>query len=347
LRLSVTDGGVVSVSAPDGTPRAVMHSGEGEGEIGIINAEGHMIARLSTTPDGGTIGILGADGNRACAMIPNAAGNAIMLCNPGGESMFTAMATPQNAIVSCGPMGNDKEPAIMLMTLDDGTGAIRFNAADGAVVIDLHSDKSGDVIHVQAAQGGASCELSTTGGEAGLRASHGPHKGKVSITADEQSAFVRAFGADGHSRASLQAGAEIGAAVIVSEGDRLISGIVPHDESQSPAITIGNKDKTPALKLVVREEGGAVFSAGDDGTRHLGMVASNAGGKLAVFSELGIERAALTSTDDGGALTLKWGGTTGLIAVAAERGGCVVANDAEGKAVSWLPADFGEDEEDE
>ena len=100
-----------------------------------------------------------------------------------------------------------------------------------------------------------------------------------------------------------------------------------------------------AASLTTQEEGGLLLVAAPDGARRAHLCALNDGGQLALFSDLGIERAVLGSFQDGGGLKLKWGGTPSVIALATDKGGCIVANDAEGKPAASLPArdDAGED----
>ncbi|MEO7934158.1 MAG: hypothetical protein ABIT76_13475 [Chthoniobacterales bacterium] len=347
----IADAGVVSVCAPDGSPRVVMHSGNEKGEVGILNAEMHMIARMSTTNENaGTIGVTSAEGDRAIILIPSPSGNGLLLYPPGSKDAgITLMASKSGSMVFMGEDAGDRGGnGISMMALPDGSGNMRFGTGERKVVLELGSDANGGLVEITSTKTGAMAQLHIKNESGHIELTHGSGSGKAVVTATANGAGFVASG--GEHRAALQVSAE-GGSFFLSHQEHIQAVIGPTADKNHIGFLLTNPDNTPAINLYAGPNGGVGLFAGSDGTTQLGLGTGEEGGRLTVLSELGIERATLQSKLDGGGLNLKWGGTNGLIAGATEAGGCIVAYDQDGKTIATLPSpddmpDSGWDEKD-
>jgi hypothetical protein len=344
----IADGGVVSVSAPDGSALAVMHSTKGEGEFSVFNNDSHKIARMGTAEHGhGTMGILNKEGNRACVMIAVDGSNGLIVYDPAGEEGISNMATSVGSVIECGKAVADQLGSVTLTALHDGRGRIELRDPKGNEMVTLGSDANGGHVVTHATDGSAAVELSIHENGGRLQVIHGDDIGKGVVCARPEGAVFIATGGADH-QASLQLG-DGAPSLLLRKPEQTLLATLPADPGQSPSIAFLNKDRSPTLVLEQRSTGGAVSILGNEGASQFGVAASDIGGNLALFSELGVERVTLSSKGDGGSLRLKWGGTNELIAAATDRGGCLVTYDPREEITATMPENLpdpdGEEEE--
>lgn len=336
----ISDSGVISVCAPDGTPRAVMHSGDGEGEIGILNPALEVIARLTTTPEGGSVGILRNDGKRAIVMIPSAQGNGLLVYKPDGGEGVTLLTADTTSMILCGDVRADTgaPPAVAMIGMPDGSGTMRICEKSGSPAVTLSANGEGGVMEIHAVDSpGTPLRFSVVKGGGHIGLNHGAGNGRVLLAASQHGATILAGGGDTEPRdAVLQVTESLAALLVSRQGEPKVALGAIHENGEH-GLLLTNPDNSPALTLRAREEGGLLTVHGSDGITLGGLIATESGGQLSIFNDLGIERATLHTKLDGGVMNLKWGGTSVLTAVATEVGGAMLVSDPAGNTVASLP----------
>ncbi|MDB6172435.1 MAG: hypothetical protein JWL59_1746 [Chthoniobacteraceae bacterium] len=331
------DGGVVTLIGSNGTPRAVIHSINDKGEVALFN-ESHLLAKMSAAEHGGTIGVLDSMGRRACVILAAEKGNSMLVYSPDGEEAITLMASKHGALLCMGANGVEKETesAISLMALSGHGGGIRINNNNGTPAIELDAVDNGGSLSIHSKEGDALIQMSVAEGGGFLSASHINGHGLAHFMAHEHGGTISITGED---RNLVMQVAERTTSFMIMKESHVQAIIGTSGENDYATFMLTNLDNSPAVNLMASAGGGKVTIGGSDGTTQAGLGSTDEGGFIAVYSELGIERATLASKADGGGFKLKWGGTDGLFAVATEAGGCIFINDRNGRTIDTLPGE--------
>ena len=340
----MANGGTVTAVDADGKPAAVLNSLHGRGAVVVLENQ-HLRAEMTSNEAGGLISTTSAAAEKSCVIGSSPAGSTLLLSKPDGSDGVSIAATVAGNIVALGSPGDGagEGPVVSLSDLPGLGGSIVIRDRAGAEAVDLSTDESGGSIRVAGPE--KAQVLLQINQEAGrVAVSHRNGTALAALHAQENGGIVGAHGAN--KSATLLSASPEGGSFSVVHGDhiQLVAGTA---EDGSALVALNAPDNTTVARLACGPQGGGVVLSGKDGTVQAGLAAGEAGGSATVFSELGVERATLRSADDGGGLHLKWGGTTGLVAAATERGGIVTAHGPDGQVVETLPEleKFGEEDE--
>jgi hypothetical protein len=328
-------GGAVSLVGEEGQPLAILHSTNGKGSVVVLDGK-HVQAEMIGGEHGGLVATRGSDHKRGCLLASMPMGNSLLLNDAQGNAGVTIASSPAGNAVSIGGIGSDSDkPTIVIAELPALGGSIIVRNAEAQDAVDISADAGGGSIRVNGPDPAGHVLMETRDGGGRIAVSHANGQSSALVTAPESGGFISAIGAD-DAAAVLNVG-PTGASISVNRRSHIQFFAGSGDENHSAAVVLNNPENTPVVQLLAGREGGTLLAAGSDGTTQAGFAGTDAGGRLTVFSELGVERASLRSAEDGGGLHLKWGGTTGLVAAATESGGLVTAHGPDGHVVQTLP----------
>ncbi|HEY5043885.1 MAG TPA: hypothetical protein VIK53_18080 [Verrucomicrobiae bacterium] len=329
--------GSVAVTHDDGTPCAGMISQKTGGQIMLLTPEHKvaikLVSDIEIAPEGGMILVSRKDGQPVVSMNAAASGGAVMILDEGDFS-----AAMMNGEQGGGIFLNatDKKSSINLQSAANGHSGVSILDSENRSVAQLCGEDHGGALTIHDKQSRERAVI--------RMAAEGPFL--QFQAADEKIHPVLLTGF--HDRGALyleNARGDIGGLNMGEFGGSLTF----LNEQKTIQLSLGFDEKgcglhlkpqgnlNSAAALVTQEQGGLLMVSAPDGYRRGVLSASNDGGQLGLFSDLGIERVLLGSVKDGGALTLKWGGTPGIVAVATDKGGCVIANNADGETAATLP----------
>ncbi len=334
-------GGHLSALDPDGKVCAVVCSTDQHGSIAVLDQE-EVRAEMTAASSSGTLLTYDAQGEQGAIMSSNSAGNSFLLADPKGEIAISIASTPSGNALSVGRLSSETaKGTILISDLPELGGSIILHDQDGRPLLDLTTDPEGGVLRVLSPDPAAHLHLHIQGGGGALSAAHSSGDSLASLAAPESGGFVTARATN--DRAAILNAMPDGASFSIRHGDRT-PFFVGADESPNSILVLGNDQNEHVVQLLSRPEGGAIVVSGGDGVGQASMVASSDGGQMNLLNEVGIERVALRSVNDGGGLHLKWGGTTGLLACATARGGLLTTHGPDGRIVESLPNEetFGE-----
>ncbi|GEM_PF-5063653 len=338
---AMDNGGSVSTLNPEGKPRAGMVTTENGGQVHIINDEMKVIARMTSDPLGGLVSVHEPAGDARVALTPNPMG--------GGTIFVYEQANQIGAMLSTGIMNllqlrGGQQPDItekncggVTLYGTEAGGSIAMRDVKGAEVIRLNTLATGGAVEVFSASLESRIGLHGGDNQSLISVHHPDTEGGVTITTDENGGSIQVAAADGIGAALLHCNEISPAFVLLDKASGRVPFQVSYDSEQRAALQMQNADNSHAVTIFAHEHGGNLQLNGADGLIQLGMAAGEEGGRLTAFSELGIERATLTSKLDGGVLKLKWGGVDGACAMATELGGIVLVKDPDGNTVASMP----------
>jgi hypothetical protein len=341
---SMPGAGIVSVVADDGSVRAVMRSGEDIGEVAVA-LPGKILAKLHAGERGGLISCFGIDRTTpGVAMTTNGQGDGAILVNHSdGRTGATIACSGASTLVAVSGSG----------TFEDGdANSVRLFAHAAGSSIGLHNPAGEEVMRLITTEDGAAislqknstdkplASLQSSGENAFVSVKSGTHQGTAMLGTDQNGGYLITRSQDAVRSTTLKFDNGGGGLTFFSnmaESTAALTLGYTGDRHSTLQLYGPGGNEAPFVTVFTHEHGGSVLVHGSDGTRQAGLSAGEHGGKACVFSELGVERVILGAVDDGGALTLKWGGTNGLLACATERGGLVSALDPAGEVRAIFP----------
>jgi hypothetical protein len=218
--------------------------------------------------------------------------------------------------------------------------------ATGESSVDLDATSEGGTISITNGAQGGRVNIHTADGGGVVEASRTDSTNRVLITAARTGALATVIGPD-DTAAYMQITAQGNGSIGLKKKERLQGFLGVSDDGENGLIMLTNPDNSNAVNLSAGKEGGRVFLGSNDGTTQAILFSSGEGSQLTLFNELGIERATLMSRQDSGGLHLRYGGHTGIVAAASERGGIMTLHDKEGEIAETLPAHGWEDDGDD
>ena len=344
LMKALPKGGSVAALAPDGSPRAVIHSlgGNGGGEVAILSAEKKVIGKISAAELGGMISAHDSEGKPKAVLVANSgASGTILLNQPNGNTGILLSAGADLNILRLNGSDRDiiDEPhsGVTLFGMKGG-GSIGIEDGEGHELIQLITGKEGGHLSVFATDAGCGVKLhaATDGGV--VNVSRTGNEGAVVLKAADTGGQILTRSSKNDQHVAVQFNEHGPDILFINSENSHVAMRLGCGEGGRAVLSLQNQENTPAATLFCHENGGSIFVAGNDGVTQAGFVAGEEGGRMSVFSELGVERATLLSKFDGGNICLKWGGTNGVFAGATERGGVILVSDDEGKHIASLPA---------
>lgn len=179
-----------------------------------------------------------------------------------------------------------------------------------------------------------------------LHAQNGQAQLELFSAASVQAVLIEADQSNGRGLVGVFDSGKPRALIKGGDGEGVVS--VVHDDGR-PRICLRSSPERGELNVVSAEGraavsilgtpgGGSLHINDTSGARQAILAASPGGGQLLLFNDLGIQRAHLGSAQDSAALTLNWGGNSGIVLAAVHTGGTLVFNDADGKPVAQLPS---------
>jgi hypothetical protein len=332
-------GGAVTVVNEEGRPRAIMLSskdkeGKDKGELVVMNADKPQ-ARIFTGEAGGGVVTFDNKGDKACIMVTSPAGNSVSAFTPHKTVAATLAATAAGNALTLGT--DDSNPGIQLLDLPGFGGSIYLRDKDGNKVVALTTEEAGGDISVCAPGAeGTTARLHIHNGGGIVTARRADSPSVAVITAADGGGLLAARGPD--DTAATVAVVKHGGVLNIMKGTQVQGLVGVAEDGASGTIMLTNPDNSSAVNLIASKNGGTILLGGADGTTQVGIAATEEGGQLTLFNEVAVERATIRSKADGGGIHLKWGGTTGFIAAATERGGLVLTHNAEGEIIDSLPS---------
>ncbi len=337
--------GSVAVTHDDGTPYVGMISQKTGGQMMLVTPEKKVAIKLVSdteiAPAGGLMIVSRPDGRPVVTLNATLQGGAVMVMHEGEVSAAMLNgAEGGNIMVKAA----DKKSSIWLQSIAKSQSGITINDAKDRTVAQLTGEAHGGalIIHDQENRERAVIRMIKEGPFLQLN-SVDEKKHPVLLTAfqDRGALFL------GNPRGDLASFnmAEQGGSLTLMNEQKVVQLYLGFDDKSAGLHLKPQTNLNSAAALITQEQCGILSVSAPDGYRRGILSASNDGGQLGLFSDLGIERVVLGSVKDGGALTLKWGGTPGIHAVATDKGGYVVANDEQGQIAATLPP--REDEPDE
>jgi hypothetical protein len=338
----MANGGAIAALSADGKPRALVHSIKECGEVVVLKDKVH--AKLSSTDSGGALSISDAAGKRATTINTMPAGNGIFIHTPGEEAAINLVATAHGTSVQVGLVGegDQKSAAINLQELPGFGGNIACRDATGAIAVDLGSTGEDGRISINGGAQGGRVSLHTSDGGGVVEAARTDSDNRVLLTAARTGAIATVAGAD-ETAAFMQITPK-GDGSIGLKKQAQLQGFLGVTDDGDGMIMLTNPDNSNAVHLSAGKEGGSVQLGSNDGTTQAAFFSSAEGSQLTLFNELGIERATLAAKQDSGGLHLRYGGHTGIVAAASERGGIMTLHDREGEIEETLPSHGWEDD---
>lgn len=337
MKAFADDCGSVAVTQDDGTPCAGMISQKTGGQIMLLTPDHKVAVKLASdtevAPEGGLIIVSHKDGRPAVSMSATTAGGAVMILDEDDYSAAMMNGQEGGAIMV---KAADKKSSIWLQSAADGKSGVSISDAENLCLAQLTGEDQGGalIIHDRENRERAVIRMAKDGPflqfQAGDKKIH-----PVLLTGfqDRGALFLENPRGD---IGGLNM-AEHGGSLTFLNEQKVIQLFLGFDEKSCGLHLKPQGNLNSAAALVTQEQGGMLMVSAPDGYRRGVLSASNDGGQLGLFSDLGIERVLLGSVKDGGALTLKWGGTPGVLALATDKGGCVIANDENGQAAATLP----------
>lgn len=338
LMKAMDTGGALTVTAEDGNPRAVVLSIDGKGKMALLGEEGAQI-ELNTGEQGGVLMVRNGEGKNGIGMTAAAAGSSVFLINPEGEKGVSLATTAAGSIVSVGGNpGTDKQRSPIELSDLPGVGAyIAMRARDGTESIGIDAGQEAGGASVKVSAPGTEVKLDIRDGGGRVVANRtGDTISTALLTAGEHGGMIEAGGPD-QKLIAIAVGPNGGNLTVADAGQPVLVAGAGVDEKNRSFLQLVGKENAAVVQLFAGEHGGTALVTGNDGTTQAGFTATESGGDLSVFNELGVERAALRSAADGGGLHLKWGGTTGVVAAATESGGLITAHGPDGQVVQTFP----------
>jgi hypothetical protein len=251
------------------------------------------------------------------------------------DAQFVATPAGTALVIGQKEVGDRKSAAVELHDLPGVGPQLVFRDQSGKTILDLGTVGQGGQITVNDPVGGGSVELSTADGGGRIQTARSDSENKVLIYSAKAGPIAAVAGKEERS-VFLQVG-EKGGHVAVRKGERVQSFLGHTDDGESGALLLTNADNTNAVNLAAGKQGGHILIGGDDGVTQASLFATEEGGQLTLFSEIGIERSTLVAKQDNGGLHLRFGGITGLVAAASERGGIIVIHDKAGEMAETIP----------
>jgi hypothetical protein len=339
-------GGAIAALSSDGRPRALVHSIKECGEIVVAKDKVH--AKLTSSESGGALSIFDGAGERATTINATPMGNSISIHTPGAKAAISLAATPLGTSVRVGLAGegDQKSAAIDLQELPGHGGNIMCRDATGAVAVDLGTAGEGGSISISNGAQGGQISLHTKDGGGVVEVIRTDSDNRVLLTAARTGALATVIGAD-DTAAYMQITPQGSGSIGLKKQDRLQGFLGVSEDGENGVIMLTNPDNSNAVHLSAAKEGGRVLLGSNDGTTQAALFSSGEGSQLTLFNELGIERATLAAKQDSGGLHLRYGGHTGIVAAASERGGIITLHDGEGEIDETLPSHGREDDSDE
>lgn len=347
LMKGLPEGGSVATLYPDGKPRGILLATDEKNELVFVDAKQRTLARVGAFAAGGLVRLEGAAGDAFASLGVTPHGGSMLLQTAAGHLGVSALAAETGNLVKveglgAGQGGEDKTSVTLLGLKDISSISLRNGA--GVDLVDLIASATGGNISVKAAAAPASEIVLNVGEESPfIKVNHAEGGSAVLLTSERSSQLSLSDQEDSNNL--ILSVAEKGGYLAIGEAEQLRLSLGCSDEGQ-PAITLHNADGSPALQLLRHGNGGGASVYSSDGTRQVAMTGSPEGGQLGLFGDLGIERAILRTIGDGAALSLRWGGTDALQAVASEAGGALIVFDHDGHPTGTLPASDDDSEAD-
>jgi hypothetical protein len=218
--------------------------------------------------------------------------------------------------------------------------------SSGKTILELGKSSEGGRISLSHPDGGGTVQLDTADGGGRIQTARSDSESRVLLHSAKTGPIAVASGEEQRS-VFLQV-TDKGGHVATRKGERLQSYLGPTDNGESGALMLTNADNSNSVNLAAGKHGGQIILGGDDGVTQASLFATEEGGQLTLFSEIGIERSTLVAKQDNGGLHLRFGGITGLIAAASERGGIVMIHDKAGDIAETIPGHgWAEEEKDD
>ncbi len=333
----MANGGAIAALSPDGKPRALVHSIDDSGEVVVMKEKSH--AKLTSGDAGGGLSIFDAAGERAATIHTAPMGNGIFIHQPGGKAAINLAATPLGAAIRIGLVGEDdkKSAAIELQDLPGHGGNILCRDVSGASAVDLGAAGGGGRISITNEAEGGRVSLHTSDGGGVVEAARTEGDNRILLTAARAGAIATVIGAD-DTAAFLQITPKGNGSIGLKKQNQVQAFLGVSEEGGNGIIMLTNPDNSNAVHLAAAKEGGSIQLGSNDGTTQATFFTNGQGSQLTLFNELGIERATLVAKEDSGGLHLRYGGHTGIVAAASERGGLITLHDSEGEITETFPS---------
>ncbi|MDB6172612.1 MAG: hypothetical protein JWL59_1923 [Chthoniobacteraceae bacterium] len=329
-------GGALSVLAPSGKPLAFLTSAsEHGGELALINHAQQAVAKAVAAEHGGIFLARRCDGEVA-AFLAAADDGGVVTVMSDNDFSIALHASPENALlgISC---SSDERSAIILTTSatqssmqlrgNEGKLAVRLTAHSTGNGVDLFSPEGNKSISIDALPTGGLITLSNPEGNNCGFLSAGAEGGMFGLHPPKKPA------SDG----IILTGRLDEAAVLVGQEGKVL-GWFGRNEGGGKVIVRASGESDGNAQLFAHPHGANLLLQGADGLLQAGFGTTPDGGQLAIYNELGIERAHLAVARDGGALKLNWGGTMAVAALGTDHGGAIVTYDEDGEVRASLPA---------
>ncbi len=343
LMKGMEKGGAVSALSPEGKTRAVLHSINDKGEVAVVGEK--ALAKMSATEGGGSLSIYDQEGKKGAAMMATPVANGIFVHPPGEEHSIQLVATVPGSSLGLGLVGEGRRGAVELMEVPGFGGQIICRDKTGANALDMGTAGEGGDITVANGASGGSIHLHTHDGGGIIEASRTDSSHRVFLSAARDGAIATVAG-ENETAAFMQITGK-GGMFGLKKGDCLPGLLGVSDDGEFGTLMLTNPDNSNAVNLAAGKEGGRIILGSNDGTTQATLFTNGQGSQLTLFNELGIERATLVAKEDSGGLHLRYGGHTGIVAAATERGGVITLHDKEGELAQSIPGHGWEDADEE
>lgn len=337
--------GSVAVTHEDGTPCVGMVSQKTGGQLALFTPEQKIAVRIfsdtEAAPEGGMIIVNRKDGQPVISLSASAAGGAVMIMDEGDFSAAMMNGQGGGGIFL---KATDKKSSISLQAADNAHSGISILDSENRPLAQICGSAHGGELTIHDKQGGERAVI--------RMAKEGPFLQFQAVDEKKHPVLLAGFGDRGALYLENARGdigglnmGEFGGSLTFLNEQKVVQLTLGFDEKGTGLHLKPQPNLNSAAALVTQEQGGLLMVSAPDGARRAQLCGLNTGGQLALFNDLGIERVLLDSVEDGGVLKLKWGGTPAVIAGATDKGGFVIANDADGQIAATLPPrdDDGDD----
>ena len=343
---STDAGGAVTVVHDDGQARALL-SGQAEGgEVVVFHAGLQPHVRLNAlAKHGGTINVQGASGKTIGSLHVTEKGGGLTVCDLAGHMGLAGLCSQEGSMFSV----QTKEGRSHSVTLLSGPtfgASVRVANAQGRTQGELITVGDTTRLGLLDANEEPRLELLQTGQHSMLSLCSAGHDKKVGLTVSDTHSLLKLGGPKDH-HVMLSAGPKDSFVALQDpkEQPQVLCACRPEHASLHLRLQPGENTHA-ALSLIANDQGGGLTVCDREGVARSALGHNADGGALVLYNDLGIERASLFCAGDGGALKLNWGGTVSVAALAQEKGGGVLVNDAHGQPVATLPPEGWMDGED-
>ena len=348
LRAQATGGAAAALRA-DGKPLAMLKSEDGDGGAVMTLKDSEPLrvgSKLISNKEGNFFALHGMDEQPRVLLGSHQADGGVFIMNDAtGEPRVSAIVSAHASVLKVDPQ-KPSEAGVRLMAGEkDLAAAIDIHNAAGKTVASFGTGPDGagfSGVNDAAGKEAAVMRVVKSTGYVEVKDLDGPGCAMMSV-ATGKGGMVCVYSGDGQTggAAMLSARPEAGEFIAINAGKpRAMIGCNEAGGHVGVFAKDAAENDQPAAALSATEHGGALRIGGTESVPHVTLGSTEDGGQVAVYNDLGILRARLQNKSDGGALDLRFGGTTSAIAMATEKGGFFLVNDAAGETRACLPKEF-------